>query len=60
MIRLHLAVKIVSPLILQRQQIEAHGLAAIDDFLGSKSRFGFILIKDEGLGADLEDFLHGN
>jgi hypothetical protein len=56
---LHRAVKVVGPLVFEGKKIEAHGLATIDDFLGGKRGLGFFLIKDEGLGADLEDFLHG-
>ena len=56
---LHLAVKIVGPLVFKGEQVEAHGLATIDDFFGGKRGLGFVLIEDEGLGTDLEDLLHG-
>ena len=57
-VRLHLPVEIVGPLVLQRQEIETHGFPAIDDFLGGESGFGFRLVEDERLGADLEGLLH--
>ena len=33
--------------------------ATVDDLLGGESGFGFRLIEDEGLGADVERFVHG-
>ena len=46
-IRLHRLVEIVSPLILERENVEEHGLAAIDDFLRVESGLGFFLIEDK-------------
>jgi hypothetical protein len=59
MVGLHLAIKVVRPLILQRKQVETHGHATVDDFLGRKRGFGFRLIEDERLGAYLKRFVHG-
>ena len=56
---LHRAVEIVGPLVLQREQVEGHRRAAVDDPLGGKRGFGLGLIEDEGLGTNLESFLHG-
>ncbi len=57
-IRLHLAIKVVGPLILKREEIEGHGLASVDDLLGGKGFFRLCLVEDECLGADLKRFLH--
>jgi len=57
-IGLHRAIKIISPLVFEREEIEGHGFATIDHLLSGKSGFGFGLIENEGLGADLKCFLH--
>ena len=56
---LHRAVEIVGPLVFQGEEVEAHGLATVDDFFGREGGFGFFLIEDERLGTDLKRFLHG-
>ena len=56
---LHRPVEVVGPLVLQREEVEAHGLAAIDDSLGGEGGFGLRLIEDERLGTDLKRFVHG-
>jgi hypothetical protein len=56
---LHLAVKVVGPLVFQRKEVERHRLAAVDDALGGKRSFRLRLVEDERLGTYLEDFLHG-
>ena len=49
----------ICPLVFQGQEVEAHGLTTVDDFLGGKGRFGFRLIENKGLGTDLKRFVHG-
>jgi hypothetical protein len=49
MVGLHLPVKIVGPLVFERQKIEGHRLPAVDDFLRGKRRLGFGLVEMEGL-----------
>ena len=58
-VRLHRAVKLVGPLILQRKQVEGFCLAAVDDALGGVGFFGFFLIEDEGAVSDSEFLFHG-
>ena len=45
---LHRLVEIVSPLVFQGQNVEEHGVAAIDDRFGRNGCIGFFLIEDEG------------
>ena len=56
---LHLAVKIVGPLIFQREQVEAHGLTTVNHAFGGKRSFSLGLVEDESLGSNIEGFLHG-
>ena len=47
MIGFHGLVKIIGPLIFEREDIEEHGLAAIDDALRVDCFFGFSFIENE-------------
>ena len=47
MVALHRLVEIVGPLVFQRQNIEEHGIPAIDDFFGSESGLRFLFIEDK-------------
>ena len=58
-VRLHRAVKLVGPLILQRKQVEGFCLAAVDNALGGVGFFGLCLIEDEGAVSDSEILFHG-
>ena len=57
-IGLHRAVELIGPLILQGEQIEGHRVATINHFFSGKRGLRFVLIEDEGFGADLKGFLH--
>ncbi len=48
---LHRLVKIVCPLVFERQDVEEHGLAAVYDALGVESEFGFGLVENESAGS---------
>ena len=58
-VRLHFPIQLVGPLVFQREQIEGHGLATVDDLLRGKRGLSLLLVEVERLGADLEGFLHG-
>jgi hypothetical protein len=46
-------------LIFQREQVEAHGLTTVNHAFGGKRSFSLGLVEDEGLGSNVEGFLHG-
>jgi hypothetical protein len=48
MVVLHRLVEIVRPLVLEREDVEEHGLATVDDALVGERFLGFGLIEDEG------------
>ncbi len=52
-IGLHGLIKIIGPLVFEGEDVEEHGLAAIDHFFGVQGGFGFILIEDEGALSEL-------
>ena len=58
MIGLHRAVEVVGPLVFQGQQIEGHGLAAIDHFFGGEGCLSFIMIESKLTIANLVCFVH--
>ena len=53
MIVLHRLVEIIGPLVLQRQNVEEHGLPAVNDLLGCKTLFRFLPVENEGPVPDL-------
>ena len=60
MVVLHRAIEIVGPLVLQREDVEEHRFAAVDDALVGEGFFGLRLIKDEGFLTYFDgDGFHG-
>ena len=45
---LHRLIEIVGPLVFERQDVEEHRVAAVDDFFGGECLLGFVTIKGEG------------
>jgi hypothetical protein len=45
--------------VFEREEIEGHAFAAIDDAFGAEGFFGFGFVEDEGFGADGEGSFHG-
>ena len=56
---LHRPVKVVGPLVLERQEVEGHRLPAVDHLFRGERGLRLVLVEEEGLGADLEGLLHG-
>ena len=60
MVVLHRLVEIVRPLVLQREDVEEHRLATVDDALVGEGFLGFGLIEDEGFLTYFDgDGFHG-
>ena len=49
---LHRLVEVVGPLVFEGQDVEEHGVAAIDDGFGGDGGFGFVLVENEGAFSD--------
>ena len=58
-IGLHGPVEFVGPVVFEREEIEGHAFAAIDDAFGAEGFFGFGFVEEEGFGADGEGSFHG-
>ena len=59
MVRLHAPVEVVGPGVLQGEEVEGHGLPAVDDLLGREGFLRLLLIEDKGAAADLVSAFHG-
>ena len=55
---LHRLVKIVCPLVFERQDVEEHGVLAVDDLFRIKSFLSFGLVKNEGFITNCVIFFH--
>ena len=56
-VRLHIAIQIVGPLVFERQKVEGHRVDAIDHLLRSEDLLRLLLIKYEALPPHLDDLL---